>query len=831
MATTTRDKNKASGSRRANCRPLFENGDRVSTPSSTFYTTDDQRCIDFPLLYGTILSATDLSARVLWDIDQEQTSLGTDKLTKISKETPLQMVHNSEDDQNCDRSIFKKKKKGYTSRSTKGSRSTSGSKRMRSVSPEVPEVNLSSSDDELATNVARSPIVIGKLKKRPRLKTLKEVSRRNLSSGLSADGDQSSSITEDKSPEEEDQSASSGPPQKVKSSRVRKAIATPTAVLAAKKRTTKRVSRRGLSKNNKGVTIIPTEISESSSSDSDQDSDTNEESEDEEETATQEKNTQSTSSGSKKKLTPEEKKELRYESECEFGWKTGSRTIDVRGGAFAYGPKLNNFHTLNTKELDYFLHFFPLRYLREVILLETNKRAEILFPGWVPVSVGQFLVWLGIRFVQETIRLPFIDDYWKTEQDGVFPAMHMERYMSRERFFQINRALTLSQSPDDETQVLDFIIALNNAFQESLTPGHSLTVDESMISSRHRNLEGKKKIKRKPRPIGIEVKNLCDSKSRINLVLEKNESKEKMAHKDYHERLGATAACTLRLTKPYHGTGRVVYGDSWFGSVKTCIELLEVGLYSTLVIKTAHLNFPKECLSRQGQLTTGDYKSCINEKNGLVAVKYLDKKEKLLVSSCATTLKGKPREKYSRRLGAKVVIPRPKIFSDFCDNAGAIDIYNHYRTGGVALEDTWRTKSPKIRQFAGLVGFVETNAFLARRYFCSEDVARNALHKTFRKNLANQMLSNRMDQAENQLTLRPKLGSNLTVGHDLVKLPKRGNCYICSNAGNVRIINQTVWCCSLCGTGRPLCSPNTGRPCFMSHVENGFPQKKYRRSM
>ena len=92
MATTTRDKTTASGSRRANCRPLFENGDRVTTPSSTFYTTDDQRCIDFPLFYGTILSATDLSARALWDIDQEQTSLRTDKLTKISKETPLQMV-------------------------------------------------------------------------------------------------------------------------------------------------------------------------------------------------------------------------------------------------------------------------------------------------------------------------------------------------------------------------------------------------------------------------------------------------------------------------------------------------------------------------------------------------------------------------------------------------------------------------------------------------------------------------------------------------------------------------------------------------------------------
>ena len=157
-------------------------------------------------------------------------------------------------------------------------------------------------------------------------------------------------------------------------------------------------------------------------------------------------------------------------------------------------------------------------------------------------------------------------------------------------------------------------------------------------------------------------------------------------------------------------------------------------------------------------------------------------------------------------------------------------MYNHYRTGSVALEDTWKTLSPKLRQFAGLIGFIETNAFLALKHFCADEAAKKTIHSEFRKNLANLLLTNTLDQIRNQLLLRPKLCPIIKPEHDLVKLPKRGKCYMCSNSESVRVINQTLWCCSLCGSNRPLCSPNTGRQCFMDHVRIGFPSKKYRKS-
>ena len=75
------------------------------------------------------------------------------------------------------------------------------------------------------------------------------------------------------------------------------------------------------------------------------------------------------------------------------------------------------------------------------------------------------------------------------------------------------------------------------------------------------------KIIRKPRRIGNENNNLSDAASNIVLKLELYEGKDIMKDK-----FGATAATTIRLTKPYHGTSKQVIADSWFGSLKTTTD-------------------------------------------------------------------------------------------------------------------------------------------------------------------------------------------------------------------------------------------------------------------
>ena len=81
------------------------------------------------------------------------------------------------------------------------------------------------------------------------------------------------------------------------------------------------------------------------------------------------------------------------------------------------------------------------------------------------------------------------------------------------------------------------------------------------------------------------------------LFAELYEGKNIMKYKRYVNEVGATTACCLRLTEPWKGTGRVVISDSWFGSVNSVIELMNRnGLYSILLVKTAHKNYPRRYL-------------------------------------------------------------------------------------------------------------------------------------------------------------------------------------------------------------------------------------------
>lgn len=50
----------------------------------------------------------------------------------------------------------------------------------------------------------------------------------------------------------------------------------------------------------------------------------------------------------------------------------------------------------------------------------------------------------------------------------------------------------------------------------------------------------------------------------VMLNIELAEGKEKDAAKAYRDEVGATTATTLRLTKPYAGTGRCGVWDAWF---------------------------------------------------------------------------------------------------------------------------------------------------------------------------------------------------------------------------------------------------------------------------
>ena len=104
------------------------------------------------------------------------------------------------------------------------------------------------------------------------------------------------------------------------------------------------------------------------------------------------------------------------------------------------------------------------------------------------------------------------------------------------------------------------------------------------------------KIIRKPKGVGTEVKCLADGVVGIMLQMEICEGKDAEAEKEWSY-LPAGTAQTLRLSEFWHGSQRIVVGDSAFSSVTTAIECQKKGLFYSSIVKTASKEFPKDYLS------------------------------------------------------------------------------------------------------------------------------------------------------------------------------------------------------------------------------------------
>ena len=162
----------------------------------------------------------------------------------------------------------------------------------------------------------------------------------------------------------------------------------------------------------------------------------------------------------------------------------------------------------------------------------------------------------------------------------------------------------------------------------------------------------------------------------------------------------------------------------------------------------------------------------------MMAVLFKDLQEKQFISTCSTSLEGKPRD--TKHHGK---IKRPKVAEQYLQMAAGIDIHNHVRTGSFGLEDVWSTKDYNQRQFAGVLGFAFSNTFLAATYFTQGSQNKSiskTRHINFKIKLANQFISFKLAKERPARSI-PNCVVDLRSGHKVVSLglKKQGWCYYC----------------------------------------------------
>ncbi len=161
-----------------------------------------------------------------------------------------------------------------------------------------------------------------------------------------------------------------------------------------------------------------------------------------------------------------------------------------------------------------------LKIVRENAEEENDRRHYFLWH----IDCTMALIFGGAQFKAET-------DLWSTERKGMMPPPDFGRVLSRDRFKRIVRYWSRGLRREREklrgqpwAQVDSWVKGFNAARLRELCVGSSLTPDVMMLEwkgkSGHGGIPHLSFIKRKPQPLGTELKSVCEGTFGICVYIE-----------------------------------------------------------------------------------------------------------------------------------------------------------------------------------------------------------------------------------------------------------------------------------------------------------------------
>ena len=192
------------------------------------------------------------------------------------------------------------------------------------------------------------------------------------------------------------------------------------------------------------------------------------------------------------------------------------------------------------------------------------------------------------------VKLPSIDDYWKTD-----PYLHYDPIASRithDRFRDIRRYLHLvdnetlpppgTPASDRLAKVRPFLDAINERCKTVYQPQRDVSVDEAMVKFQGRS-SLKQYLPLKPVKRGIKVWVLADTNGYF-YNMQVYTGREKSSEK------GLGARVVKDLTLPLQHKFHHIYCDNFFTSVQLFEDLEKVGIYACGTARSDRTGFPPQ---------------------------------------------------------------------------------------------------------------------------------------------------------------------------------------------------------------------------------------------
>lgn len=263
-------------------------------------------------------------------------------------------------------------------------------------------------------------------------------------------------------------------------------------------------------------------------------------------------------------------------------------------------------------------------------------------------------------------KLPTLRHYWTTGVDlGVKPiqeAMARDRFLSILSKLHVNDNTKMDSNKKDELYKLRPLIeSLTKKFKENISPGETLSVDESMIRFKGRS-SFKQYNPMKPIKRGYKLWCLADNDGYIysfDIYTGKAGNDDSNLRKEF----GLGGEVVLKLTDHLKNKNHKVFFDNYFTSFPLLEALQGLQIQACGTIRSTRKDFPTLASDKELKRGQFDYRYT---SNGITVYKWKDSKAIHIASNyhgTATTI-----VKRTERDGSRSVFPCPQVIKDYNEN-------------------------------------------------------------------------------------------------------------------------------------------------------------------
>jgi hypothetical protein len=267
------------------------------------------------------------------------------------------------------------------------------------------------------------------------------------------------------------------------------------------------------------------------------------------------------------------------------------------------------------------------------MVTETNRYAQQQISigkslKWIDISKDEMERFLAILMLMGIHRLPEIRLYWSNNE--MFANALIKKTMSRDRFVSILNNWHFSNNEDNLNndrlwKIQKLVDMFLTNFKTAIAPGKEVVIDESMVPWRGRLLF-RQYIPQKTHKYGIKLYKLClPSGYTYNLSIYAGKTSESTAN------IGHAHRITMNLMEGLLDEGRILFGDNFYSSLPLIEELMDRKTFYCGTLRKNRRGLPQDFLKKKQKKGEID---CLENRNGVKIMKWTDKRQVLMLSSC-----------------------------------------------------------------------------------------------------------------------------------------------------------------------------------------------------